>query len=287
MKLRYLASYTAPAFYLLRKMHLFLNRNHSAGGVRILLYHHIPENKRELFKNQLNCLANNYQFITPVQFQDFMEGRCFFSDLKLLITFDDAFKSSRFVSEEVLQPLGIKGVFFVPTDFIELTDNGRQKDFIAQKIFDKNILESFITPDMKPLTWKDLEFLTEQGHVIGSHAKTHSRLSNPHSKDELYDEIIESGNLLEKKLGVAIDYFAYPFGDIDSINKPAMELIKQRYRYCFSGIRGINNPFRSSYTILRDTVYIDDPPMYVRLIIEGGIDSLYRRKILRLLELVK
>ncbi|OGL40571.1 MAG: hypothetical protein A2042_05315 [Candidatus Schekmanbacteria bacterium GWA2_38_11] len=267
-------------------MRSFLNRNHS-GGVKILLYHHIPKNKKELFKNQINYLANNYQFITPVQFRDFIGGRYSFSGIKLLITFDDGFKSNLAVAEEILKPLGIKGIFFIPPDFIELIDNERQKDFISQKIYDGEITNSCITSDMKPLTWQDLEYLLEQGHTIGSHTKTHSRLSNLHSKDELYDEIIESGDLLEKKLGVPIDYFAYPFGNIDSINKPAMELIKQRYRYCFSGIRGINSPSQSSYTILRDTVYIDDPPMYVRLIIEGGIDSLYRRKILRLLELAK
>lgn len=286
MKFRYFAGYANPVLTLFHKIHSFLNRNYF-GGVRILLYHHIPENKIELFKKQLHYLSNKYHFITPSQFQGFVNGEHSFSDLKLLITFDDGFKSNRLVAEEILQPLGIKAIFFVSTDFIELLDSEKQKRFITQKIYNFKIAHFCVTSDMRPLTWKDLEYLVKQGHSIGSHTKSHSRLSALSSKDKLCGEIIESGDILERKLKIPITCFAYPFGDIDSINKSAMDLIKERYKYCFSGIRGANYYPVYKYAIFRDSISIDDPPQYLRLIMENGLDIVYRKKARRLIKLTR
>ena len=140
---------------------------------------------------------------------------------------------------------------------------------------------------MEPLTWEDLEYLLSQGHVIGSHSRTHKCLSLANPQDELHNEIVESGNILEKKLGVPIPYFAYPFGDIDSISKYAMDLIKERYKYCFSGIRGANYFPVSNYAILRDSISTDASLQYIRLIMESGLDIIYRRKMRKLLELTR
>lgn len=284
MKLRYLAGYGVPFLTLCRRGSLLLCNNNS-GYVKVLMYHHIPESKQELFKRQIQFLASYNKFLTPIQFQEFLQEKYRISGTNLLLTFDDGFKSNRIVAEEILYPLGIKGIFFVSTEFIGLQDAQKRNEFIVQQIYDGYANNSEISFDMEPLTWEDLEYLLAQGHAIGSHGRNHRRLSSIHSQEELHDEIIESGNLLEEKLGIPITYFAYPFGDIDSISKQAFNVIKARYQYCFSGVRGANYYPTSGYVILRDTISIDDPPQYVRFIIENGLDVMYKKKVRRLLEL--
>lgn len=287
MKLRYLLGFGITFFALYNRVRLLFANNAIQGYVRVLMYHNIPENKLTLFQFQIQYLASNYQFLTPLQFQEFVKGRYQITGVNLLVTFDDGFKSNCVVAEKILEPLGIKGIFFVPTEFISLPDINKQKKFIINQIYDGDTNNPEISPDMKPLTWNDLEYLLGKGHTVGSHTKNHKRLSNLYSKDELYNEIVESGNILEEKLGIPSTYFAYPFGDIGSINKQAFNVIKTQYQYCFSGVRGANYYPTSDYAILRDSVSIDDPPRYVRFIIENGLDILYRKKARRLLELAE
>ncbi len=284
MKIRYLVGHFALFLALCRKLRSLWD---SSGYVRVLIYHNIPEKKIGLFSRQIHYLASQYQFLTPEQFQRFIQGERHISGASLLITFDDGFKSNRIVAEKVLEPLGIKAIFFVPTEFIGLLDGSKQKEYVEQKINDKTVTNIEKLSDIEPLTWGDLGYLLDQGHVIGSHTSSHKRISMVHSQNDLNYEIIESANILEKKLGVAIDNFAYPFGDIDSISSHAMDLIKKRYKYCFSGVRGANYLSVFPYAILRDAISVDDTPMYVRLIIEKGIDSIYRKKATRLLKLAR
>lgn len=286
MKLRYLAGYSAPLLALCRRLRSLL-LNDDVGVVKVLIYHNISGDKFALFRRQIQYLASAYQFLTPLQFEEFVYGRYRISGINLLITFDDGFKSNRIVAEKILNPLGIKGIFFVPTEFIALQDTNKQNEFITQKIFDGDAHNPEILPDMQPLTWEDLECLLAQGHIIGSHSRNHKRLSRIHSKEALYDEIVESGNILEKKLGVSINYFAYPFGDIDSVSQLAMKIVKSRYKYCFSGVRGPNYFPVDTCAILRDTISLDDPLSYVRFIVEGGLDIVYRKKAKRLLVLTR
>lgn len=286
MKLRYLASHGVLFLALYHRIQLLLSNN-NLGYVRVLTYHNIPENKQTIFKDQIHYLASNYNFLTPLQFQEFLQGKYRISGTNLLLTFDDGFKSNRTVAEEILGPIGIKGIFFVPTEFIGIQDTYEQSEFIVQQMYDGDSGNPEISSEMEPLTLEDIKYLKDQGHAIGSHTKSHNRLSELDSKDDLYSEIIESGDILEKKLSIPIDFFAYPFGDINSINKYAIDLIKRRYKFCFSGVRGSNYYPVHKYAVLRDSISVDDPLLYVRFIVDGGLDILYRKKVRRLFELTE
>ena len=101
------------------------------------------------------------------------------------------------------------------------------------------------------MNWDDLSALLEQGHTIGAHTKSHARLSTISDTEELKSEIVYSADLIEKKLGIEIEHFAYTFGDINSINQQAIDIARIRFRYIYSGIRGLNRA--GNYGIYRDT----------------------------------
>ena len=58
-------------------------------------------------------------------------------DNNLLITFDDGLISNRIVAEKVLNPLGIKAIFFVVTDFIDIKNVDDARQFVADNIIPK------------------------------------------------------------------------------------------------------------------------------------------------------
>jgi len=83
-------------------------------------YHYIQRNDEfnriwghslDLFKEHVDYLNKNYQFITP----DNIEAGKYPSDNNLLISFDDGLKEQYIVISKYLDEHGIKGVFNIPT----------------------------------------------------------------------------------------------------------------------------------------------------------------------------
>ena len=62
------------------------------------------------------------------------------------------------------------------------------------------------------LSWQKLMELAKNNFAIGSHALTHSRLSNLNSKTIKY-ELQKSKNIIEDRLGQSVELLAYPYGD--------------------------------------------------------------------------
>src|SRR6185436_13924958 len=103
-------------------------------------------------------------------------------------------------------------------------------------IFEQIYLNQPIPKHRTFMSWEDLQSLLAAGHTIGSHTLSHQRLSMI-SNDERKKEIIDSGDVLEKRLGTKIRWFAYPFGDIGSIDAESYRIIRTRYDFCCTGLR--------------------------------------------------
>ena len=250
--------------------------------IKILVYHNIKEKDHDRFKSHINYIDKHYGFIEPKELQSILEGNTVYEGIKVLLTFDDGFKSNAVIARKFLGPLGIKAVFFVPLGFVETSGSYEQKEYIAEKMFNRRFKTQDITEEMAPMTWADLEYLIENGHTIGAHTINHRRLTEIGSVTELRREVIESGDILEKKFGVKIDHFAFPFGNINSINSEAMDIIKERYAFCYSSVRGRNCAGNNAYALLRETISINDPPEYLRFLIEDGLGFLYKRRAMQL-----
>lgn len=79
------------------------------------------------------------------------------------------------------------------------------------------------------MDWKDLGQLQAEGHYIGSHTVTHCMLGTMVNEDEVYSELIESANDIEKNLGYKPVTISYPVG---SYNENTKRLAKEAgYKY--------------------------------------------------------
>jgi peptidoglycan/xylan/chitin deacetylase (PgdA/CDA1 family) len=247
--------------------------SHSGGRLRVLLYHDIPPQFEEAFASQLRWISRTWRFVTPREFELMIIGQAPILEDCVLLTFDDGFSSNRRVAEKILNPMGIKAIFFVVSNFIELMRSDDWKVFISKFIYPSYSPEE--VPDhWTNMTWSDLAYLLDTEHTIGSHTANHRKLSDLFP-NQLFEEIISSANKLENKLGVEVEHFAYTFGSLKSFSANALSVAGMRFKYVHTGMRGDNAISLVPCAIRRDAMTPLDYKFLLGSLLEGGADFMY------------
>jgi peptidoglycan/xylan/chitin deacetylase (PgdA/CDA1 family) len=257
-----------------------------AGAFRILMLHDVPESQAASFQRLLEYLLENYGVLTPREVEARLTGDMVPLDrgrVPYLLTFDDGFKSNAAVAAEILDQLGVKAVFFVCPDFLDLPRENHERVMVEN--INKGKIDESLPEDRRFMSWDDCRWLAQAGHTIGAHSRSHRRLSSLADADR-FREIVTSGEILASRLGVPVTWFAYPYGFIDCIDAPSLATIRRHYRFCCSGIRGLNSPQTSSLTLLREQLSLDMPFELQQLILTGAFDFLYFTRIKRLNKLM-
>lgn len=126
---------------------------------------------------------------------------------RVVLTFDDAYADFVTTAFPILQRHGFGSTMFVPTGYM-----GGFADWDRE----------FGTP--APLmSWDDLGALAQAGVEIGAHTITHPRLTRLKDEAAVSREIAGSRAELERRLGLTIPTFAYPYGDYDERVAQAVE----------------------------------------------------------------
>jgi len=125
----------------------------------------------------------------------------------LAITFDDGYRSVLELALPILSRLGLPATVFVPTDF-----PGTQELMTWPGI--DGWLNGPYRSELMPMSWQELGVLVAAGWEVGSHTRSHPRLT---ALDDaaLAAELIESRHRCEQQLGIACRSLAYPYGDHD------------------------------------------------------------------------
>lgn len=246
----------------------------NSDSLRVLIYHDIPPNQTNKFREQLEWLKKSYTFICPQTFELMIMGIIPVKGNNLLLTFDDGFSSNKVIAEIILDELEIKAIFFVISDFIDIQNPEESKEFISKKILLDTITEE-VPNHMSNMSWNDLIDLHKSGHTIGAHTSSHNNLSNIKTKEELYKEIVISANKIENYIGCKVNHFAYPFGNLSSFTKDAFNLADDRFKFIHSGIRGCNLRYNTKNIILRDSLQTYYSNNEIGILIEGLFDFYY------------
>jgi len=266
--------------YLLGLLLPLLNTYNKISGsnnnsVSVLNYHAIPENYFINFKKQIDWLYSNYNIIDSTTFHSFLEGKVKLNGHNILITFDDGFLSSYNAIKDVLNPKYIKTLLFIPTGFINSERNFNWKEYVSNNIYNGRISENDVADYYKPMTYKEVNELINEGHQIGGHTIMHNNLAEISDPNILHNEIVTSKMQLEMIFNIEINSFAYPFGGIKNINTTILKEIIKHYSYSYSNIRGSNSHNNSCYTIRRQNITPELPVNYFGFIVEGGLNWLW------------
>ena len=74
------------------------------------------------------------------------------------------------------------------------------------------------------MNWTDIQKLRRNGHYIGSHTSSHCMLGTMDNKQEIKDELLNSGKKIEEKLGYFPISVSYPVG---SFNDQTIQIAKE------------------------------------------------------------
>jgi peptidoglycan/xylan/chitin deacetylase (PgdA/CDA1 family) len=123
------------------------------------------------------------------------------------VTFDDSYRSVIELAFPILSRLGLPGTVFVPTRFAG-SEAPMSWAGIGQWLAGPHERE------LMPMSWEELAQLAEGGWEIGSHTRSHPRLTQV-GDDDLAAELDESKKECERRLGRPCESIAYPYGDHD------------------------------------------------------------------------
>ena len=264
---------------------LSLINNNKKNKLRVLILHDIPEEEIACFNNLILWLKKRWNFITPEVFESMINGHVPIIGRNLLLTFDDGFISNYNVSTKVLKNLNIKAVFFVISDFINMTNPAEIKNFIYKNIQLSTNKEN-IKDEQLNMKWEHLQSLLEDGHTIGAHTKSHKSLVSMTTSEEITDELIKSADYIQEKLNYSIKHFAFPFGNLKSINKNSYNIAIKRFEYVYSGFRGPN--FANNRSLIRrDAISTKESKYLIGSYLEGTVDFLYKESISKLSNWIK
>ena len=197
---------------------------------------------------------------------------------KILITFDDGYKSQKEITEKYLNPLNIKALFFLVSDFINCDSKEVAQKFVRNHFY-KKIYNDYLDFDLENMNIDDVNYLVNSGHTLGAHTKTHPQLSKIDNEEELISQIIDCKRNLEGLFNkIKINDFAYTFGDFDSINKNALNYISKNYTYVYSGLRG-NNLNINKNIVRRDAINLWEPLEVISCYLNGYLDFIYEKKV--------
>jgi peptidoglycan/xylan/chitin deacetylase (PgdA/CDA1 family) len=123
----------------------------SPDRLRVLTFHDIPNNQMAAFETQILSLRKDWKIISPVKFENMITGNEPINGSNLLITFDDGLISNREVAEKVLNPMDIKAIFFIISDFASIDNYEEARQFISERIMPNSNIEHI------PDNWSNMQ----------------------------------------------------------------------------------------------------------------------------------
>jgi peptidoglycan/xylan/chitin deacetylase (PgdA/CDA1 family) len=241
-----------------------------ASGVVILLYHRVGGRSGlqvdlplEMFTRQMEVLAEHRLAVSLDTALDKLTAGGPGVDNPVVVTFDDG--TADFVDTvlPILELFRIPATLYVATDFIES--------------------RRFFPDDGKPASWSGLNEATSTGLVtIGSHTHTHALLDRL-DQASIEDELVRSMELIQGRLGVPGEHFAYPKAVAGSTAADAA--VREKFRSAALGGNRANPPGRTDpHRLARSSIQVADSMRWFDHKLSGGmaLEETLRRTLNRL-----
>ncbi len=170
---------------------------------------------------------------------------------RVLLTFDDAYGD---FYTQVLPAIAGSGI--VPLVFVVVNHIGKTSEWADGRGLAARPL----------MTLGQMRELQKHGVVFGAHSLTHSSLPTL-SDDELRRQVGESKRKLEDLLGAGVDWFAYPYGEVDRRVRSAV--VEAGYKAAVTTEPGLNG-WQDPLALKRLEIGEVDTPLDFALKVELG-----------------
>jgi len=241
-----------------------LARSREASFLRCLYLHYVYDDQVDAFRSLLNALRKIGDFVSADDAVAMARGEKPIMGRHFHISLDDGFDNVYRNAFPVFSELGIQATLFVPSAFVGADDRSAWEMWWMH--------DSAPMPT-RPLRWDQLQEMSRAGHTVGSHTRTHARLSDiSGDAPRLSREVADSRHEIEDRLGVPCSHISWPFGTAADVDGRALAAIEEAgYDGCFSAVRGRVVPGRTSrFEIPRHHFEPDWPWPHVRYFALGG-----------------
>lgn len=234
--------------------------------LRPIYCHYVFDDQRDAFRALLQSLLEDGSFVDTDTCVAMLEGQAPITGKNYHLSFDDGFRNLLTNAAPVLRELGIPALAFVPTAY--LGGDWETSHYFCREATNYGGV-------VQLMSWLELRELRESGVEIGSHTRTHPRLSDLSGPEELRAEIVDSKQEIEDQLGSACNYISWPFGSRGDVRREALDLIAQSgYKACFGGFRGRVEPgVTDRWAVPRHHFEPHWPLAHVRYFAGGGLET--------------
>ncbi len=195
------------------------------------------------------------------------------------ITFDDGLLSSYEATQAVLDPLGLKAAFFVPTAILELKSDEEMRSFCVENL---QLGAGIGSEQSRFMSRQHLLDLRDRGHAVFPHTHSHEPLTRIRTSEAVDRELRLPRAILEDLLQEPVTALALPYGDDRSVGSDGFRAVERIYDACFTSIPGVNSSRTDPYLLRRDDLHPHDPVDHVVNLCEGVLDIPYDAKMWRL-----
>ncbi|OFY95580.1 MAG: hypothetical protein A3K10_07890 [Bacteroidetes bacterium RIFCSPLOWO2_12_FULL_31_6] len=201
-----------------------------SNSIHILNSHYIGiENlPQENFYDLLKKLSKQADFIRIEDAVSAIQNKTHQNQKLIAFSFDDGFEECHTKIAPVLESFKTNAAFFINPGFVD-----------GDKKYINNFNQNIVHVNKKPMTWQMIQDLHARGFIIGNHTFDHAKLINL-STEELEKQIVQSKLLIESKTGTPCNYFAWTYGELNDIDKPALELALKEHSFVFSSANYTN-----------------------------------------------
>jgi len=210
----------------------------------VLFYHRIADDgatswtmSNRCFERQVRWMADRFDLVSLAEAQRrIRDGEN--TRPAVAITFDDGYAENCHRAIPLLVKEGIPCTYFVV-----LHNVLRQEPFLHDVARGHRFL---------PNSVEQLSAMATAGVEIGGHTYSHAELGPIDDEDDLYREIVMAGRELQQVIETPVRYFAFPFGQYESLSGRAFEIAREAgYRAVCSAYGGYNVPGDDPFHIQR------------------------------------
>lgn len=190
-------------------------------------WHHDNVADGERFARQLEKLHRYCDFVNIEDALRMIMNHEKVSRPKVAFTFDDGWRDCYSQIAPQLDKYGVNAMFFINPNFTDAADKG---DEAYIENFTVNTTKS---PGKHPMTWQQIRVLQKKGYLFGAHTLDHYCI-NDDNVTELEHQIVDCRKVMEERLGVPCEYFAFPYGRLEHANPLSIDIACKNYKYVFS-----------------------------------------------------
>jgi peptidoglycan/xylan/chitin deacetylase (PgdA/CDA1 family) len=198
----------------------------SAGPlIRTINFHNTIQARSDEIERQLRAAGERFRTVGEDDLDGLLSGGAWpWPKPPLILVFYEGYRNNYEVALPVLERLGMRAWFFVPTAFID-TPVPEQHAFAGAHSIG-------LTDEDRPgyrcaMTWDELRDVASRGHIVACHTATHCAISDVRTPQDVQRELVGPRRRLEQELGREVGTLAWlsgaPYGENDRVDPAVYE----------------------------------------------------------------